>query len=171
MIEIKITTENVKEAQQEMLQLLQGTYFGKPVKQGSEPEAPEVSAGPAEGTPLAEEKPTKTKTARKTTKQKEAPKVEEPEEPVKEEEKDEPKEESQTEQKSEEGRYPGDFAGCKDDKEVLNQIRLYIDTFNKISPEHSKKAREIFEKYGVRTLPKLSLDQAIDFYEKLKAEA
>lgn len=192
MIEIKITTENVKEAQQEMLKLLQGTYFELPEKRT--PEVIEIDSDLLKG--LTEDKPAKTKTTRKSTKQKEEPKAEEPaedtapveespkeqeksvkEEPAKEEkaapkeEKDAPKEEPKAEQKVEEVKYPGDFADCKSDAEVLNQIRLYIDTFNRISPEHSQKAREIFNTYGVRTLPKLSLDQAIDFYEKLKAEA
>lgn len=151
-------------------------------------EAVEVETAPEE---VTEEKPVEVKKTRKTrsTKKQEAveeePKKEKQEEP-KQEKQDDPKEEEQEKQeepkaesgaakdepKEEEGsKFPGDFAECADDKEVLNKVRLYIADFNNISPDHVKKAKDIFKQYGVPTLPRLSTEQAMDFYNKLKAEA
>lgn len=64
--------------------------------------------------------------------------------------------------------YGPGFEGCETDEQVINQVRAYVNVFNN-TPGNPPKAKAIFATYGVATVPKLSVEQAIDFYNKLKA--
>lgn len=174
-VEIKITGETAEKAHHE-LQSLANLVFGAPrtpklalsiplVQDALENPVPE----PQE-TQVAQDKP-KTTRSRKA-KVEETPVVEvqteeTPENPPVVETKEEPTDESDL--GNEGPKYDNkDFADCTTDEEVLNKTRTFLAEVNQ-NPANQPKARAIFASYGVTTVPKLSMEQVMDFYYKLKA--
>lgn len=188
MVEIKITGETAAKAHEEFVALSNLMLGGKlTASLSAEAIAPSRSERPPYGrgveeppvkeeeTPVVEEeKPKRASRAKKETKPVEETKAEET--PAVEEAK--PVEETKTEETpvveetkpaEEATKYEGDFAECKDDKEVLNKVRTFINTFNAV-PGNSAKAKAIFATFGVRTMQNLTTEQMIEFYHKLKEQ-
>lgn len=192
MVEIKITGETAEKAHNELKDLAT-LIFGnrkEPVKPEPKPEKqeqtveakeeePTVEVTPVVSTPTA--KPTRTRSSNRS-KQTEESKPEEkpvevapvtppaeetaPVEETKATEESKPEVEDKPTEEASGSAFPAPFDDCATETEVVNKVRSRIADLMK-DPKTEPAARAIFLEYKVPTVLKLTLEQKMDFFNKV----